>query len=43
MVAVNSEIPATGLQAQSPLCTSPESDSLDQINLEEEKHSVLGK
>ncbi|XP_033607851.1 phosphoinositide 3-kinase adapter protein 1 isoform X5 [Cryptotermes secundus] len=40
-VAVNSEVPAAGLRAQSPLCTSPESDSLDQINLEEERRSVL--
>jgi hypothetical protein len=42
-VAVNSEMPATSLRAPSPICTSPESDILDQMNVEEEKLSVLGK
>jgi hypothetical protein len=42
-VAVNSEMPAAGLRALSPVCTSPESDVLDQINVQEGKLSVLGK
>jgi hypothetical protein len=42
-VAANSEMPATGLTAPSPVCTSPESDVLDQMNAEERKLSVVGK
>jgi hypothetical protein len=42
-VAVNSEMSTTAPRAPSPVCTSPKSDSLDQMNLEEEKLSVLGK
>jgi hypothetical protein len=42
-VAVNSEMPATGLRQPSPVCTSPKSDVLDQMNVEEGKLFVSGK
>ncbi|XP_021917615.1 phosphoinositide 3-kinase adapter protein 1 isoform X3 [Zootermopsis nevadensis] len=40
--AVNSEAPATTVRSPSPVCTSPKSDGLDHLTLEEEKLPVYG-
>lgn len=39
-VAANSETPATCIRSPSPVRTSPKSDTLDQLGLEEEKLSI---